>query len=145
MALVTGLPTPEPGAEPGDDTGAAILLVEPDRATRKLYARAVGRHWQVIEADSAAAAGRLLVNHLPLAVVMEPYEGTLDAGWALLRGLRQGTDGSRIAVVVCSVVDERRTAYALGATSYLLKPVSPQQLIHALQRAIGSIQSLDKE
>ena len=145
MAHATGPPNLKSGTEPGEQARGAILLVEPDRATRKLYARAVARFWRVIEAQSAAEAQDQLGDDPPLAVVIEPFERTLEEGWALLRSVRHRRDGSHIPVVVCSVVDERRTAYALGATSYLLKPVSPQQLIDELQRVLGSTTSLDKE
>ncbi|MGL4648548.1 MAG: hypothetical protein ACRC1H_04005 [Caldilineaceae bacterium] len=43
-----------------------------------------------------------------------------------------------MAVVLCSVLDERRVAYALGASLCLLKPVSPQTLVTELQRLLNT-------
>lgn len=148
MAHGKGQSQHDAGNEPENhevQSAGMILLVEPDRATRKLYGRTLGRFWQVVEVQSAAAARLRLGDPTLAAVVIEPFEGTLDEGWALLRSVRHSSNGAQIPVIVCSVVDERRAAYALGATSYLLKPVSPQQLIHELQRSLGPSPSLDKE
>jgi CheY-like chemotaxis protein len=78
----------------------------------------------------------------PAIVVLEPYQGSpagvadLDAAWVFVRWVLSLEP--RISVVLCSVLDERRVAYALGASLCLLKPVAPQALVAELQRLLNA-------
>lgn len=129
------------GAHKSDST-AVVLLVEPDQATRHLYAREIGRLWEVIEASGAQEARASLCARVPDAVVLEPYtaglggDAALAPAWEFLQELAAAHPG--VPVLVCSVVDERRTAYALGASLYLLKPMTPQQLVNELQHLLAA-------
>lgn len=54
------------------------------------------------------------------------------SGWEVLAQLTANPATEHIPVLVVSVVDERSQALALGASEYLLKPISRQQLHSAL-------------
>jgi hypothetical protein len=102
--------------------------------------------------------GRILfTRNAPIAVVLEPYPAGLGGGlesnghdqmasaWAFLQDGAAAFNGT-IPFIVCSVIDERRTAYALGAALYLLKPLSPQQLVAELHRLLDAAEApIDKE
>lgn len=126
-----------------------LLLVEPDRATRQLYARELVQEWHVTEAATVDEARNRLAGELPAVVVLEPYaaglaaEINLQRAWQLLHDAAASNKSLRF--VICSVVDERRTAYALGAALYLLKPVSPHQLLSELQRLLGPAVGAESE
>ncbi len=151
-ANLGGLHTETLGMNRGDNAQAstgvanAVLLVEPDQATRQLYAREVGRFWHVYQAATIEAGQALLRSETILAVVFEPFltvlagsvdqtsDATIATAWEFLR---EGA-ASGVPFIICSVVDERRTAYSAGAALYLLKPLSPQQLVVELQRLLGA-------
>lgn len=135
----------------------AVLLIEPDHATRQLYARELGRTWPVLQATAVAGGRRLFAHAAPLAVVLEPYAGamagahnaeTRDAlaeAWAFVQEGTVAWTGA-VPFIICSVIDERATAYALGAALYLLKPLSPHQLVVELQRLLDAAAApTDKE
>ncbi len=128
--------------EPPPPQRPTVLLIEPDLATRQLYSRALMHAWQVIEAAHVDEARGHIANPPPAVVVLEPYaaglghEGDLERAWQFMQQAAAGPNGAPF--VICSVVDERRTAYALGAALYLLKPVSPHQLVFELQRLLGA-------
>ena len=53
-------------------------------------------------------------------------------GWQVLEQLRDDPATADTPVIVASVVDDRPRGLALGARSYLLKPVSREALLSAL-------------
>ena len=59
-------------------------------------------------------------------------------GWGLLQRLRSDPEVGRIPVIVCSVLDDRELAYALGAQGFLKKPVSRSQILDALRTALDA-------
>jgi CheY-like chemotaxis protein len=74
------------------------------------------------------------------AVQLHPALITLDLllpkvdGWDLLVRLKEEPETREIPVVIVSIVEERGKGFALGATDYLVKPVSREELMNALQR-----------
>jgi CheY-like chemotaxis protein len=54
-------------------------------------------------------------------------------GWAVLEALKADAATRDIPVVVVSIVDEHPRAAALGAAAYLVKPVSRDALLGALE------------
>lgn len=114
-------------------TAATLLLYEQDRATRQLYARELGRHWTVIIAEDAAACMELLARRVVQAVVFELRTASSEE-WALLTVIVQLAAPAKAPVVVLSAIDARSQGYALGVSTYLVKPVLPQQLIVEMRR-----------
>ena len=57
-------------------------------------------------------------------------------GWAVLQALKAEAATRDIPVIVVSIVDERSRGTALGAAAYLVKPVSRDALLRALE-AVG--------
>ena len=115
---------------------ASVLLIEPDLATRQLYARALRQHWAVAAVRTVAeAVTALQTGPAPRAIVIEPYAGESQIDWQMLSQLRSSTRNS-LPIIFCSTLDERGRGEAWGATLYLLKPVSPQQLVTELSTVL---------
>jgi len=114
-------------------------LIEPDQADRQLYSRALRRYWRVLALRTVGEAlAELNEDEVPQAAVIEPYAGGDQIDWALLSDLRDRLLAlPPVPVILCSTLDERGTGYAWGATAYLLKPVSPDQLIGELARLLA--------
>jgi CheY-like chemotaxis protein len=58
------------------------------------------------------------------------------SGWEILSSLKNEPMTQHIPVLVVSVLDERPRGLALGAAEYLVKPITQQQLLGALYRAV---------
>ncbi|MEA5574872.1 PAS domain S-box protein [Anabaena sp. UHCC 0451] len=56
------------------------------------------------------------------------------SGWEVLKQLKAHSDTQSIPVIVISVVDERSQALSLGATDYLVKPISREQMSQAINK-----------
>jgi signal transduction histidine kinase/CheY-like chemotaxis protein len=55
-------------------------------------------------------------------------------GWDLLVRLKAAPETREIPVVIVSIKEERGKGFVLGAADYLVKPISREELVHALQR-----------
>jgi PAS domain S-box-containing protein len=108
--------------------------------------------------DSPAAAGQLTryLSELGVETVIHPRgEGAVDealkvhpdvvildillpdpSGWDVLAQLKAEPHMQDIPVLIVSVVDERSRGLALGASEYLVKPISRQQLQRALSQIV---------
>ena len=114
----------------------SVLLIEPDLATRQLYVRALRQHWAVSAVRTITeAVTALQTGPAPRAIVIEPYAGESQIDWQMLSQLRTSTH-KPLPIIFCSTLDERGMGEAWGATRYLLKPVSPQQLVAELSTVL---------
>jgi PAS domain S-box-containing protein len=59
------------------------------------------------------------------------------SGWEVLRQLKAHPDTQNIPVIVISVVDERSQALSLGASDYLVKPISRDQIRQTLNKLLA--------
>ncbi|MCS6827033.1 MAG: hypothetical protein NZ553_10510 [Caldilinea sp.] len=110
-----------------------LLLLEPDKATRQLYARELNRRWRVIAVERPIEALRALATHPIRAAILEPgAEG--EQVWQMLATLQEQKRKGAPPIIICSAVDERSRAYELGVSAYLIKPVSPHQLSSEVAR-----------
>jgi len=60
------------------------------------------------------------------------------SGWQILADLKLVPATSATPVIIVSVVDERKKALSMGATDYLVKPVSRENLLAAVRRCIAA-------
>lgn len=58
-------------------------------------------------------------------------------GWELLEQIRRDEDLADVPVVIVSVVADRQRGFALGVSQVLEKPVGRQQLLDAVESALG--------
>jgi two-component system OmpR family response regulator len=112
---------------------ATLLLSEPDRATRQLYARELGKHWRVIAVEDSTAIAQVLQQEAIDAIILE-LGAANDQEWSLLAQVLRLATPYGTPVIVCSAVDARSKGYGLGVAAYLVKPVLPQQLIGEVAR-----------
>ena len=122
---------PTPSVPPG----AAVLLVDDDRSSLDLMTAYLATSGLRLErATDGLEAVRLAQTLRPEAVVLDIRLPHLD-GWQVLDRLRRDPRTAHIPVIIVSVLDERARGLASGASEYLLKPVSREDLLTALDQA----------
>jgi CheY-like chemotaxis protein len=111
-----------------------VVVIEDDRPSLDLFtAFLTGASVRVTAArDGLAGLDAVRVNR-PSAVLLDIRLPGID-GWAVLTALKQDPETRDIPVIVVSIVDERQRGAALGAAAYLVKPVSRDMLLGALDR-----------
>jgi len=114
------------------------LIVEDSDAAAKHVARYLG------ELGSAAFIHPQGEGAVEAALRLNPEVIVLDlllpnlSGWEVLAQLKTEPHTQNIPVLVISVMDERSRALALGASEYLLKPISRKQLQSALSKILST-------
>ena len=110
-----------------DEPGASELLVNYLTASR----------FDTATAGNAGAAVKLALELLPDAITLDLLIPG-GKGWKVLSDLRRRPETARIPIIVVSVLEERDKAFQMGATEYLMKPVSREVLISAVERTINA-------
>ncbi|HEY8190207.1 MAG TPA: response regulator, partial [Micavibrio sp.] len=111
-----------------------ILVVEDDESfARILYDMTHELNFQCLIAASAEEALQIASQFMPSAVILDV--GLPDnSGLSVLDQLKQNSRTRHIPVHVISAGDYSQTAFSLGASGYMLKPVKREELISALKQ-----------
>lgn len=116
--------------------GACILLVDDNEGLLQLFERYLAAEgYRVMVASGAPQALAAIERERPEAIVVDVMMRQVD-GWQLLQRMRANPTLQDVPIIVCSVLNEPELAYALGAQCYLKKPVSQEQLLAALSKAL---------
>ena len=114
-------------------TGADVLLIEDDRRSADLFQLYLeGAGYRVSVARDGTDGLGLARSLRPRVVVLDLLLPGLD-GWDLLGRLKADPATADVPVVVVSMLDERSRGLALGAAEYLVKPVSRETMVAALE------------
>jgi CheY-like chemotaxis protein len=73
-----------------------------------------------------------IVQLQPDVILLDVMMPGMD-GWELLQRLRTRSETSMIPVVICSVIKDPELAFAMGASRYILKPVTREMFLTMLQ------------
>lgn len=118
-----------------------VLVADDDRAVRALVRMTlVSQGWRVLEAttpDETLTVARRAHPEIVLLDVL--FEGSARDGLVVCRELRSSAATRDVRVVMLTARDDpetRASASAVGATSYMVKPFGPQDLILTLQLAL---------
>jgi CheY-like chemotaxis protein len=73
-------------------------------------------------------------NH-PDVIILDVIMPKID-GWTILNRLKEDPDLSSIPVIMSTFVNDKNVGYALGATDYLVKPISKKQIKNVLEKYV---------
>jgi signal transduction histidine kinase/DNA-binding response OmpR family regulator len=116
--------------------GPTVVVIEDDPRSAELvelHLRAAGL--RTVVAPSGEQGLDLVRTEDPVAVVLDIHLPGMN-GWEVLAALKGDPETADVPVVVVSVEPERGRGFALGATEYLVKPVSGEHLLAAVTRLL---------
>ena len=118
----------------GRSTGRpAILVVEDDPHSLDLLMLYLdGLDMDIVGTTTGEEGLAVIRELLPRAVILDLRLPGMD-GWELLRTIRGDPGLADVPVIVVSVVDDRPRGLALGAAVYLVKPVTRDEILTALE------------
>ncbi len=142
-----GISVPQPDADrsaggdvwmldEGPADGPTVVVIEDDPRSAELvelHLRAAGL--RPVAASTGEQGLDLVRARDPVAVVLDIHLPGMD-GWEVLSELKSDPATAHVPVVVVSVEPERGRGFALGATEYLVKPVSGEHLLAAVTRLL---------
>ena len=132
---------PAQSSETPGSPAVTVLVVEDHEASAEGYAQALrnGGYRVQCAKDGYETLSRLTQSP-PDVVVLDLKLPKMD-GWELLQRLKGNRTGAEIHVVVVTgdpLPTHHELATSLGASVVLVKPVTPQDLLSAVQRALVS-------
>ena len=126
----------EPAPLAPEPAVGSVLVIEDDRRSAELLELYLnGSGLRVVFARDGAEGLELARTLRPRAVILDILLPRLD-GWDLLARLKEDPATVDIPVVIVTMLDERGKGLALGAVEYLIKPVSREAMLEALESVL---------
>jgi signal transduction histidine kinase/CheY-like chemotaxis protein len=124
------------------DNRARVLIIEDDPALASLLSECLALDGLEVELTATGESGLERALARPPAVVcLDVYlPGALD-GWQVLVQLKANPLTAHVPVIVCTGEKGRSTATTLGATEFMAKPFSGDQLREAVARQLSAERS----
>jgi signal transduction histidine kinase/DNA-binding response OmpR family regulator len=113
-----------------------VLVIDDDPAARDLLQRMLSKAGFSPLCAETAERGLELARQTKPEVIILDVELPREDGWYVLRMLKDDPDLKDCPVVMLTIVDDRRTATALGASDYLVKPIDRDGLLAAVGRLL---------
>jgi len=121
------------------EAGPTVLCIDDDPEVIELLRQyLVDDGFQVIAALGADEGIRLAIERSPFAITLDLHMPYKD-GWTALAELKGDERTRDIPVVIVTVMENKALGYKLGATDYLQKPVSSEDLIGAISRILTGL------
>ena len=116
-----------------------IFVVDDDKTARYGVRRALEERYQILEADSAAAARRVLVAETPDLLLLD-IEMPEESGLDFLRELK-AKEGSPAVIMITAYGSEKIAVEAMksGAYDYLPKPFEVDELRLVVEKALDHL------
>lgn len=113
-------------------TNITVLIIDDNKGLVDLMKRYLGSEsYQVLTAYNGLDGLKLAINTQPDVIIMDIMMPEMD-GWEMLQRLRTSPATDAIPIVICSVINDPQLAYSLGASKFITKPVSKDNLFQAL-------------
>ncbi|MCH9670842.1 MAG: response regulator [Gammaproteobacteria bacterium] len=105
-----------------------ILVIDDDARVLDLSTRILAKQGFSVATAQAGEQGLAMATQLqPTAILLDIIMPGMD-GWQVLTALKADPATAAIPVVMMTMLDDRQTGFALGATEYLTKPIDRQRL-----------------
>jgi CheY-like chemotaxis protein len=118
--------------------GPAVLVIDDNEGLVQLLDRYLtDQACRVIAAANGQEGLNLAQEVIPDAIVLDVMMPGIH-GWELLQRLRNHPRTANVPVIICSVINNPELAYSLGASMFLPKPVSRDDVLGAL-RELGVV------
>ncbi len=130
--------SPHPAGAIAPDQSRVVLVVEDNLATQRLFRHYLTEAGYATDAISDGIRIVELVKQIRPAVICLDIRLPGVSDWEALRRLKEDPETSSIPIVVATVLEDDDTAFALGAASFLTKPITRADLLSAVADALGS-------
>lgn len=117
-----------------------ILIVEDEAEVRNFASRVLELEGYHILQAKDSEMGVMLVKEVPVSLVLLDLKLSEHSGWEVLEQIKSEPGLSEIPVIVFTAsaeVSPREKAFEMGATDYLVKPLSAAKLRRTVARALS--------
>ncbi|MGA9407744.1 MAG: PAS domain S-box protein, partial [Bacteroidota bacterium] len=115
-------------------TNTAVLVIDDDPSVRDLLLRYLSKEGYLVECVADGDEGIKRAREiLPMAIILDVMMPRKD-GWAVLQEMKNDPMLKSIPVVMYTMLDEKNFGLAIGASDYLIKPVSKEKILQVLEK-----------
>jgi PAS domain S-box-containing protein len=115
-------------------SAAVVLVIDDDPMVADLLRRTLVKDGYRVDYAENGEKGLQLARQLrPDAITLDVMMPGMD-GWQVMTRLKSDPELADIPVILLSIVNDRKTGFALGATEYLTKPFDRERLTAVLGR-----------
>jgi len=132
--------TPLPAVVPAEQPpvpipmNTVVLVVDDDTGVRDLLSRYLSKEGYLVECVASGDEGiKRAKEILPMAIILDVMMPRKD-GWAVLQEIKNEPTLKLIPVVMYTMLDEKNFGLAIGASDYLIKPVSKEKILQVLDK-----------
>jgi signal transduction histidine kinase/DNA-binding response OmpR family regulator len=113
-----------------------ILIIDDDNFTHTQIEKCFNSdRFNVIATTDPEMGLELAKQNHPDVIILDVIMPKID-GWTILNRLKEDPDLSSIPVIMSTFVNDKNVGYALGATDYLVKPISKKQIETVLAKYV---------
>ncbi|MED2085175.1 ATP-binding protein [Brevibacillus formosus] len=120
----------------GQYNGNVVIIEDDLNLTELLRDELTSSGFRVNSFSTASEAVAAIEELRPDAVVLDLILKGGESGWKVIEEIRKNPDLRTIPIVISSAFEEKKKAFDLGATGYLIKPYHPDTLSKAILQAI---------
>jgi signal transduction histidine kinase/CheY-like chemotaxis protein len=115
---------------------STVLIVDDDPMACELQQRHLSKQsYEVICAASGEDAIRKINELLPDVILLDVMLPDMS-GWQVLTYVKSQPHLVHIPVIMLTMINEKNTAYSLGATAYLTKPIDREELTTTVNKCL---------
>lgn len=128
---------PGTNMEPGKNMKSRILLIDDDRSVTRLLSRVFLKHeFEVIVANNGPEGIQLAREQGPEAIILDLSLPQLN-GWQVCREIRRFSNAPIVIYSGNTDPNTKDSILAEGANCFLAKPAPLNELVAAVQGAVG--------
>ena len=114
----------------------SVLIVDDDPLACDIVTRYLSRDGYRVESVLNAETALSTIHETMPDVILLDVMLSGMSGWQVLKLVKSNPQLVHIPVIMTSMLDERKTAYSLGAADYLIKPVEREELIGVVNHCV---------
>jgi len=117
---------------------AEVLLIDDDPAAHDLMRRFAEKEGFSLKSASTGADGLKMAKETrPDVIILDVLMPDID-GWTILSDIKSDPETADIPVIMQTIIDDKNTGFALGASDYLTKPIDRNRLSALIKKYSGN-------
>jgi signal transduction histidine kinase/DNA-binding response OmpR family regulator len=114
-----------------------ILCIDDDVNVQRLYKQYLDKKgYNIISLDGREDIQKIITEMNPEIIILDIMLPNKD-GWEILSDLKDNIHTKNIPVIMASVLNEKNLAYKMKADEFLVKPISQEDLMSAINNCIS--------
>jgi hypothetical protein len=115
-----------------------VLVIDDDAVARDLLQRFLTKEgYRVLAAPDGETGMSMAREHRPALITLDVMMPVTN-GWSVLTALREDPETANIPIVMVTMAEDKETAFSLGATDFVSKPIERDRLVKVLQKYAGA-------